>query len=216
LAQVGEGECGPAELRGLPGGGAQPVDQQVEVAVTEVLVRLGGEAAGQRPGQPDDEQADVAGGDVAAQGAGPVGCAGECLEQGRPGLAGLPDLLVIEGGLGEQGGDDRGGAHVDGPVHVAGQGAERVGFLAGGLVGFLDGALQGVQDDVADERLAVREVPVEGGDPGSCPAGDLVEGGGGAALDEHITGCLDQPAPVVAGVGAQPPPRGTVLVRRHC
>ena len=35
LAQVGEGECGPAEVRGLAGGGAQPVDQQVEVRSEE-------------------------------------------------------------------------------------------------------------------------------------------------------------------------------------
>jgi hypothetical protein len=59
VAQVGEGECGPAELGGLSGGGAQPVDEQVEVAVAEAGVGVGGEPARQWPGQPDDEQADV-------------------------------------------------------------------------------------------------------------------------------------------------------------
>jgi hypothetical protein len=45
-------------------------------------------------------------------------------------------------------------------------------------------------------------VPVEGGDPGSCPPGDLLERGGGAAIYKHVTACLDQLAPIVAGIGA--------------
>jgi len=216
LAQVGEAESGPGQMRWLPGSSAQPVDDQVEVAMAELVIGLRREAAGQRAGQAGDQHADVAGGDVRAERAGSVGRVNKRLDRDRPGLAGAGDLLVAEGDLSEQRGNHRGGAHVDGPVHVPGQGDERVGFFPGRLAGLLGRALQRVQHDRADQRLAVGKPAVQGGDPGPGPPGDLLKGGARAALDEYIAGRLQQPALVVAGVGAQRPPRRAVPDRRHC
>lgn len=215
LAQVGQGKCRAAQLGWLPGAGAQPIDHQAEVAVAKAVIDLGREASGHRAGQTHDEHADVTRGDIRAERGGPVGRVNQRLDGGEPGLAGAGDLFIVEGDLSQQRGNHRGRAHVDGPVHVPGQGGERVGFFAGRLAGLLGRTLHRVQGDLADQGQPVREPPVQGGDPGPGPPGDLLKGGTRAAFDEHITGRVQQPAPVIAGVGAQRPPRRAVPGRRH-
>jgi hypothetical protein len=203
--QVLEGHRRPAERRRLPGGGAQPVEQQVQVPVAEARVDVRGESAWQRAGQTDDEHADVAGGDIGAQRPGSVRRVDQRLDGGWPGITSSRDFRIVEVHGAEESGDDRRGPHVDRPVHVPRQGAERVGLVGSRLPGLLDRALDGVDDHLAHQRLAGGESSVEGGDPGPGPAGDLLQGGAGAVLDEHVARRFQQPPPVAAGVGAQRP-----------
>ncbi|GGV19146.1 hypothetical protein GCM10010182_46030 [Actinomadura cremea] len=64
-----------------------------------------------------------------------------------------------------------------------------------------------VRDTHLQERLPGGEVPVQGGRADSGAAGDLLQGGVGAALGDERLGGGDDPVDVAAGVGPHPPGR---------
>jgi hypothetical protein len=64
--EVEQGQGRSGELRRAARTRTQTGDEQVEMAVGQAIVDFTWEGTGQRPGHPDDEDSNVAGGDVGA------------------------------------------------------------------------------------------------------------------------------------------------------
>ncbi len=188
----------------MGGPGAEAVEQQREVAAPQVGVQFGGR--GQGPAERAEPEQQVRGDDVGAHGALLLRAGDQRADRRGVATADPEQPGGGRGGPGDQVVDPpvRGDQFED-PLEVP---LDRAPGVLGGQrlrPGFGD-QVRGVREDLADQGVAGREVPVEGGVADTRLLGDLVERDVQPVPREQVAGGGEQEVAVAPRV--EPQPRG--------
>ncbi len=151
--------------------------------------------------------AEVAAADVRPQRAVRLGGEHQPVQDVQQFVAGLLDFRVraqnFPGPLGQHGEPDH-RAQVGRAQQEIGQRAPRITVASADRPGFFEDPLEHVLADGADQRVAVREAPVERAGPDTGGAGDLLHRNLGAPLGEDGSCRRDDSVAIAAGIGPQP------------